>query len=329
MARDEGVPCQFEIEVDGPMTPGVLVTGSAGFVGSHLCETLRSRGWRVVAAGRRHADICLPLLAEASNWQSALKDIDCVVHLAARVHVPASAAGSAAAFEEVNVRGSAFVAEQAIRAGVRRLVFLSTVKVNGEGAGLRRYRADDVPHPIGPYAVSKHQAEEVLRDVCRHAGMELVIVRPPLIYGPGVRANFRRLMQLASSGVPLPLGSVDNRRSLISVWNLASFIEVCMQHQLAAGDTWMVSDGEDLSTPQLIRRVAHHLHRPERLFRFSPRYLRAAARVLGLGAEMSRLCDSLLVDASPANERLKWRAPIGVDEALQRTVAAYAAERNS
>lgn len=319
------------------MTPSrVLVTGSTGFVGSQLCRTLSASGWNVVAAHRRREPTSsisgvftayLPLSAGTEDWQRALQSVQCVVHLAARVHQLGSAGKSASAFLEVNVAGARFVAEQAARAGVRRLVFLSSIKVNGEGGTRRQYRADDVPNPRDPYAVSKLEAEEMLRDFCGRCAMELVIIRAPLVYGPGVRANFRRLMQLAALGLPLPFRSVDNRRSLISVWNLVNFIELSLVQPDAAGATWLISDGEDLSTPDLLRRLARLMHRPDRLFAFSPQVLQRAASLLGLGPEMSRLCDSLVIDPTPAHARLNWRPIVGVEDGLARTVEAFAAER--
>jgi UDP-4-keto-D-QuiNAc 4-reductase len=315
----------------------VLVTGSSGFVGSHLCRTLAAGGWRVVAAQRQRgtADSIsgvegayLPLSSGEENWQSTLKTVHCVVHLAARVHRLGSAGKSAAAFQRVNVGGTRFAAEQAARAGVRRFVFLSSIKVNGEGGSRRQYRADDPPNPQDAYAQSKLEAEEMLRELCRSGGMELVIIRSPLVYGPGVRANFHRLLNLAALGLPLPFRSIDNRRSLISIWNLVNFIESTLSHPAAAGETWLISDGEDLSTPELLVRLARLMHRPDRLFAFSPRILQGAASLFGLGAEMSRLCNSLVVDPTPAHMRLNWRPIISVDEGLARTVEAFRTERN-
>jgi nucleoside-diphosphate-sugar epimerase len=312
----------------------VLVTGASGFVGTCLCSALVERGWRVVAASRRALEsppagitqVCLPLLADPERWQGALQSIDCVVHLAARVHVTAGGGRSTEMFHEVNARGTRFVAEQAARAGVRRIVFLSSIKVNGEGGGTR-YRADDVPNPTDDYARSKMEAEESLRDMYRRADIEIAIIRPPLVYGPGVGANFRRLMRLAALGVPLPFASIENRRSLISVWNLVDFIEVCMTHRGANGETWLISDGRDVSTPELMGKLALLMGRRGRLFAFSPALLQRAAGMLGRAAEMARLCDSLTVDATPAAQRLFWRPVVDFDEGLARTVRAFQAER--
>jgi nucleoside-diphosphate-sugar epimerase len=309
-----------------------LVTGASGFVGAHLCRFLAERGWHVVAASRKACNqldtpgivnVSLGLSTDSAMWQKSLLSVRCVVHLAAHVHQFGGDRNAAAAFQTVNVEGSRFVAEQAARAGVRRFVYLSSVKVNGERSGLRAFRADDEPNPCDLYGRSKRDAEIVLRDVCSRIGMELVIIRAPLVYGPGVRANFKRLLNLAALGVPLPLGSVENRRSLISIWNLAHFIEVCMAHPEAAGETFLVSDGDDLSTPQLIHKLARLMRKPARLFPFSPAILRRALGMMGFEHEISRLCDSLWVDSTPARDRLSWQPIVSVDEGLARTVAVH------
>jgi UDP-glucose 4-epimerase len=273
------------------------------------------------------SDECLPLSADPQRWQASLQAVDCVVHLAAYVHEMGRRGNVPAKFNALNVEGSRFVAEQCARAGVKRLVFLSSIKVNGEGGNSRGYFADDPPDPQDAYARSKLGAEMAIRDVCRSEGIELVIIRPPLVYGPGVRANFRRLMQLAKLGLPLPFGSIDNRRSLIGVGNLADFIQTCMTHPDAAGEVWLISDGEDLSTTELMRKLLHLMDSPDRLFAVSPRWLQRGANLIGLGAEMHRLCDSLVVDSAPAFERLNWRPIKSVDEGLALTVEAFEAER--
>jgi nucleoside-diphosphate-sugar epimerase len=312
-----------------------LVTGSNGFVGRILCGTLAQHNWHVVGVSRRPAyragnskihDICLPLNTAPDRWREIMVSIGCVVHLAARVHQLDESAGPADDAYHVNVDGSRFVAEQAALAGVKRFVFLSSIKVNGEGDIGRPYTADDAPNPKDRYAQSKMDAERALVEICRDAGMELIIVRPPLVYGPGVRANFERLLKLAALGLPLPLLAIDNRRSLISVWNLASFIQTTMTHP-AAEKVWLVSDGEDLSTPDLFARLARLMGNESKLFKLSPIWLKRIAAVIGFGAEADRLCNSLQVDISPAHARLNWTPPISVNEGLARTVEAYCATR--
>lgn len=320
----------------GPGT--VLVTGARGFVGSHLCRILAEHGWRVLATSRNRdpnkpvlgiVPVVLPMLADDGAWQAALIGVDCIVHLAARVHQLGSGKESAAEFRIANVATARFVAEQAARAGVRRFVFLSSIKVNGEGGSLKPYVSEDVPHPVDEYGRSKLEAERNLGDFCRTTGVELVIIRPPLVYGPGVRANFERLLRLAASGMPLPLRSIRNRRSLIGVVNLANFIETCLAHPAAARKTWLVSDGEDLSTPQLFEKLAHLMHRPARLLPCDPAWLRFAGHLVGLGGDVSRLCDSLVVDIGATRAELGWIPQVSVDEGLASTVEAYCKSRRA
>lgn len=330
VARDQGLSCGTEFTVNRR----ALVTGAYGFVGSPLCNLLIDSGWSVVAAHRRttpEANLAgvehryLPLPSDAHLWRDALRSIDCVVHLAAHVHQMGRRGEQNAKFDEINVEGSRFVAQQCVRSGVRRLVFLSSIKVNGEGSNDRAYHAEEPPNPQDAYASSKLAAEIAIRDVCGPAGMEFVIIRPPLVYGPGVRANFHSLLKLANLGLPLPLGSIDNRRSLIGVRNLALFIATCMTHPSAAGRVWLISDGEDLSTTMLLRKLMRLMQRPERLFACSPAWLQRVANLVGLGAEMRRLCDSLVIDASPARELLNWRPAVSVNEELAATIEAFRA----
>jgi UDP-4-keto-D-QuiNAc 4-reductase len=312
-----------------------LITGSNGFVGRILCETLAQHGWHVVGVSRRPTyqsgipgvhDICLSFHTSPDRWREIMVSTGCVVHLAARVHQLDEFAERGDDPYKVNVDGSRFVAEQAALAGVKRFVFLSSIKVNGEGGVGRPYTAEDAPNPGDRYAQSKIDAECALVEICRNAGIELIVVRPPLVYGPGVRANFERLLKLAALGLPLPLLAIDNRRSLISVWNLVSFIETTMRHP-AAQKVWLVSDGEDLSTPDLFARLARLMGNEPKLFKLSPVWLKRIAAITGFGAEADRLCNSLQVDMSPAHARLNWTPQISVDEGLARTVEAYRATR--
>jgi nucleoside-diphosphate-sugar epimerase len=307
-------------------------------MGARLCDFLSRREWRVVGTHRRPsasiqkagvASEYLPLSSEPERWRRALQSIDCVVHLAALVHQMRPDRDLQASFEHINVEGTRFVAEESARAGVRRFVFLSSAKVNGEGDELRAYRAEDSPAPQDAYARSKLGAEIAVREVCDRTGMEFVIIRSPLVYGPGVRANFERLLSLSGCGAPLPFASVNNRRSMISLENLVDFIETCMRHPLAGGSVWLISDGEDISTPELIRKLAQAMNRPARLFAFPPGLLIAAAKLIGRGEEIARLCGSFTVDSNPAREVLHWRAPISVAQGLERTAAAHQIRRKS
>jgi UDP-glucose 4-epimerase len=320
-----------------PATTGrsALVTGAGGFVGTQVCRELSDRGWRVTAIARATGDLglnpssrtdSLRLFCEPEKWRAAMQSVDCVVHLAARVHRIGTDSRIDATFNAVNVDGSRFVAELAASAGVRRFVFLSSVKVNGEG-GNRLYRGEDVPAPEDAYGRSKLAAERVIQDICRRSHMELVIIRPPLVYGPGVKANFRRLIWLADLGVPLPLGSIENRRSLIGLNNLVDFMTTCMLHPGAPEEIWLVADDEVVSTPYLLRSIARHLNRPSRLFRVSPAWLRRVAGTLRLQAAMDRLCNSLEIDSTPTRTRLGWSPKYSLDGELARTVIAYRNER--
>jgi nucleoside-diphosphate-sugar epimerase len=250
------------------------------------------------------------------------------VHLAARVHVMRDqAVDPLAAFRRVNVDGTLELARQAAQAGVRRFVFVSSVKVNGEASAPGRpYREDDPPAPADAYALSKYEAELGLRQLAVQTGMELVTVRPPLVYGPGAKGNFRSLLQLARWAVPLPLGAVDNRRSLIGLDNLVDFLLVCLAHPAAANRTFLVSDGQDVSTAQLYRRLAAALGRTVRLPAVPPLLLLMAAGLIGRRAAWQRLCGTLQVDAGPARERLGWRAPLELDEGLRRAARDFLQE---
>jgi nucleoside-diphosphate-sugar epimerase len=310
----------------------VLVTGAHGFIGKNLIDLLCSRNWKVVAGVRREPGALaglgvqfeqLTLSKEPERWQFALRSVDCVVHLAGRAHKLGRAGEDAEAFNEVNVLGASFVARQAVEAGVKRFIMLSSIKVNGEGGASLVYRAEDVPKPEDAYGRSKLAAEIAIREICARGGVEYVILRPPLVYGPGVGANFRRLMRLVELGIPLPFGSIDNRRSLVGIRNLMDFIETSMVHPGAAGKTWLVSDGQDLSTLELVNRLARLMFRRPSLFRFPPSLLRFAASCLGREEEMKRLTGSLQVDTNPAAACLDWRPPVSVDDGLAETVAAY------
>jgi nucleoside-diphosphate-sugar epimerase len=310
----------------------VLITGASGFIGKNLVEFLLSRNWKVIAAVRRELAAFarfpvqfeqLTLLKEPERWQSALRCVDCVVHLAGRVHKMEREGEDTEAFNEVNVLGGSFVARQAVAAGVKRFIMLSSIKVNGEGGPSIVYRTDDVPKPGDAYGRSKLAAEIAIREVCERGGVQYVILRPPLVYGPGVGANFRRLMRLVELGIPLPFGSINNRRSLIGIRNLTDFIETSMVHSGAAGKTWLISDGEDLSTPELVSRLAKLMCRRPLLFPCPPSLLRLAAGCLDRRFDMERLTGSLQLDIDPAAAYLNWRPPVSVDTGLAQTVATY------
>lgn len=304
----------------------MLVTGADGFVGRALVPFLESRGISVRAGVRRirpsnlHKCETIEIgdLASRTDWSAAVEGVDAVTHLAARVHVMREqAADPLEEFRKINVRATCILARGAAAAGVRRFVFLSSVKVNGERTSGRPFRWDDPPAPEDPYAVSKLEAECALREIERDSGMEVVVIRPPLIYGRGVKGNLARMARLVKTGLPLPLGAVKNRRSLVGMGNLCSLIERCLTHPAAAGGTFLVSDGRDISTPDLIRALASVLSTRARLVAVPVPLLRTAFRLVGLGAEFSRLCGSLEVDIEPTCRRLEWRPPFAFEEGLR------------
>lgn len=307
----------------------VLLTGASGFVGQATEAALSAAGHRVRRVLRQTdggdtGSFVVDGIDGRTDWNGAFNGVGVVVHLAARVHQMADAAAdSLEAFRAVNTAGSERLARAAATAGVRRLVFVSSVKAVAEatasGACLDE---DSPPRPVDPYGISKYEAEQALLRVAADTGLEVVIVRPPLVYGPGVGANFRALMGMLAKGWPLPLACVDNRRSLVSVGNLADALCRCVEHPAAAGRIYFVTDGEDLSTADLCRRISRALGRPARLFPVPLPVLRLAGRVTGRSAAIHRLTDSLVLDCGRIRRELDWRPPQTLDQALAVTVAA-------
>lgn len=303
----------------------VLVTGANGFVGQALRAQLAARGQVVKAAVRRPlpAGIVVGELGAETVWSVALADCDAVVHLAARVHVMRDgAADPLAAFRAVNVEGTLNLARQAARAGVKRFVFLSSIKVNGEGRD-EPYGEADSATPVDPYAISKWEAEQGLREIAAQTGMEVVILRPPLVYGPGVKANFARLIRAVDRGWPLPLGAIHNRRSLLFLGNLVDAIRLCLEHPAAANRTYLLSDGEDISSPELVRRLARAMGKPARLLPVPAWAFGMAGRLLGKRQEVARLLGSLTIDSRAIRRELGWVPPYTLDQGLALTVRPH------
>jgi len=314
----------------------ILVTGATGLVGNALVRHLVADRTisDIAAASRRHdvswpegvrtTQVTQPLFA--MDWSLSLQGVHVVIHCAARVHVmKQNSPDSLTEFGLINVDGTANLARQAAAAGVRRFVYLSSVKVNGESTNPGHpFTADDTPAPQGPYGISKHEAEQLLRQIAADTDMEIVIIRSPLVYGPRVKANFASMIRCLMHGMPLPLASITgNRRSLVAIDNLVDFLVTCINHPAAANQTFLVSDGEDLSTAEILIRMGDALGHPARLFHVSPELLQVGAMALNKANIYQRLCGSLQLDITKTRELLNWTPPISVEEGFRRTAYAF------
>jgi nucleoside-diphosphate-sugar epimerase len=305
----------------------ILLTGGTGFVGRRLSQELADRGHSVRLAlrtprpGMAFESSVVGDLGPATEWNSALQGVDAVVHLAARVHVMRDHAGGADEFRRVNTEGTLRLAQSAADAGVRRFVFLSTIKVNGEATTGRPFRPDDAPNAVDAYGQSKLAAETGLRQM---SGLDPVIIRPPLIHGPGAKGNLARLCRLAQLQCPVPFAGVNNSRDLLGLGNLSNLVERCLWHASAPGHVFLASDAQPLSTAQLFRLVADAMGRPARMLRVPPAVLRAIARPFGLSAEIDRLTQSLEVDISQTRVVLGWNPPESAEQGIAAMARAFA-----
>lgn len=312
----------------------IAVTGANGFVGRTLLSEIQNRGGTPIGLVRndRAADVCVAETVRIvgnidgqTNWQASLEGCNCVIHLAARVHVMAeNAADPLAAFRRVNRDGSRRLAQECAVAGVTRLVLASSIKVNGEETQYEPGTGRDVPFtgqdeaaPLDDYGLSKHEAELAIFEIAATTELEVTIVRPPLVYGPGVGGNMHRLLGLVQRGIPLPFGAIDNKRSLIGVRNLASLLLAAGMHPKAASKTFLAADGSDLSTADLVRALARALDRPARLLPVPVAGLRLLGTLAGKSAEIDRLTKSLRVDAGAARRELDWSPPVTLEKGFR------------
>ena len=311
----------------------VLITGASGFVGKSLACKLSTmtRPYRcavrdtAVSSDSETKRVSVGDINATTDWQLALNNIKVVIHLAARAHIMCdSSTDPLTEYKKINTDGALNLARQAAKAGVKRFIFISTIKVNGEtSSGSSAFTEKSKPFPRDPYAISKWDAETGLQRIADETGMQLVIIRPPLVYGPGVKANFFKLMKLADSIMPLPFGAINNNRSMIYIGNLVDFIIHCIDHPAAANQTFLISDNNDLSLAMLIRLLRISLERPVRLLSFPSCLFRVAAILTGKTDAVDKLIGDLQIDSAKAKNLLGWTPPYSVEQGIQATVTAY------
>jgi nucleoside-diphosphate-sugar epimerase len=308
----------------------ILVTGGSGFIGKAICENLKKNNYKINITSRQNIVKNLNgvkvynvnKIDINTNWVQALEEVSCVIHCAARTHVlNNNKKNSLSSFRKINVEGTLNLAKQASANGVKRFIFLSSIKVNGERTEKSSiFRYNDTPKPEDSYGISKWEAEKGLWKISKQTGLEVVIIRAPLVYGPGVKGNLRRLIKLIKSRIPLPFSLIENQRSLIGIDNLVDLITHCIEHHKASGNTLLVSDGKDLSTPDLLRYIASSLGLSVSLFPIPLSLLKFFGFLLVRKSEIDRLIGSLRIDNSYTKEILNWTPPISVEEGISRMV---------
>ncbi|MEZ9503055.1 UDP-glucose 4-epimerase family protein [Vibrio sp. 10N.286.51.B11] len=308
----------------------ILVTGSTGFVGSRIVELAKERDWAVIPVVRKQIEpltnsLVIPSIDASTDWSGAFEGVDCVVHCAARVHqMNESEQGALTAYRDINTLGTLNLAKQAAVAGVKRFVFVSSIKVNGEFSEPNLPFEPNLKNtPQDPYGLSKYEAEVELAKLSKETGLEVVIIRPPLVYGPGVKANFLSMMRLIDKGIPLPFGAIKNQRSLVYLDNLSDLILTCCEHPSAPGYTFLASDDQDVSTTQLMQTIAHAIGKSPRLIPIPMSWIQAGSSVLNRQHIAQRICGNLQVEIGLTKEILGWNPPVSFEQGIKRTVEAY------
>ncbi len=305
----------------------VLVTGASGFVGKTLCDALEATGISYIPVTRKltrqfyDKQVIVEELTSTTSWSDVLEKVDAVVHLANRAHVMRDA--SAEPYNEykaVNVDATLNLANQAIKAGVKRFIFVSSIKVNGEFTTSKPFNESDKPKPEDDYGKTKYEAELALKELCADSNMELVIIRPPLVYGPRVKANFLNLIKLCNINLPLPFRAINNKRSFIYIENLVSFLVLCIKHPRAANQTFLISDNDDQSTTSLIATIRTQLNKPICLLPIPKSILNILFILLGKKSLINRLLNNLQIDSSKAKNLLDWEPPFTFKQGIERTI---------
>jgi UDP-glucose 4-epimerase len=308
----------------------ILVTGATGFIGNKLCQALSMRGDAVVAVSRRQVAIDTNItvinkvLSKDTDWQDCLKDVDVVIHLAGRAHVMNDVSENPyQAYADINIDATKQLAEQAALFGVKRFIYLSSIKVNGERTKDVAFSETDSPQPEDDYGITKCEAEKVLNNIAIQTGMDVVIIRPPLVYGAGVKANFKSLIKLAQLNIPLPFGAIDNKRSLVFIENLIDFILLCTHHPNAANQTFLISDDDDVSTTRLIQYIKEASGKRPLLIPVPQSWLRFVLQLIGKSFLSDRLLGNLQVDITKAKTLLNWKPPFTLEQGINKTIEAY------
>jgi nucleoside-diphosphate-sugar epimerase len=315
----------------------ILITGGTGFVGKNLSQNLKLKKYRVHMSKRTHQSKALDgvkyfnidEIDSKTKWKDCLAGVDYVVHCAATVNfIKTENISSLNTYQRVNVEGTRNLAEQAAFLGLKRFIFLSSVKVNGEKTiGSSSFKYNDISKPENAYSISKWKAEQALLEISKQTGLEVVIIRAPLVYGEGVKGNFLSLLDSVYKQVPLPFANINNLRSFIGIDNLIDLIICCINHPNAAGKTFLVSDGQDISTPNLIRKVSRLMNKSSRVFPVPQSIIKLLGLLVGKSLEVKRLLESLRLDNSYTREILGWSPVLSLDEGLEKTVRWYLKNR--